>query len=257
MKFKSILKFIIISIVIICLYISFSLNIENFTISYNNKKQEHKNTYYKSDNDSDILSKIGYAISDYYSKPTQSNIDVIKHSKIIRKIIKKYSGIEDDEINEYINEMKETERIRLINDELLYIDEYGYELIFTLDVNNIEYRAFEKGNNASIGTIYDADIYIEAEKSRNVNKNEIYEKAREQLEELGIVEKFGFEPETLYVKYFYAKREDQEKYGENQEQYEGVYVIEDNKNHIRVDIELPTYEIKVLQIGFEDYRTVE
>lgn len=252
MKFKSILKFIIISIVIICLYISFSLNIESFTISYNNKKQEHKNTYYKSDNDSDILSKIGYAISDYYSKPTESNIDVIKYSKIIRKIIKKYSGIEDNKINEYIKEMQEIERIRLINDELLYIDEYGYELIFTLDVNNIEYRASEIGNNA---TIYDADIYIEAEKSRNVNKNEIYEKAREQLEELGIIEKFGFEPETLYVKYFYAKREDQEKYGENQEQYEGVYVIEDNKNHIRVDIELPTYEIKYLQINFEDYKT--
>lgn len=252
MKFKSILKFIITSIVIICLYISFSLNIESFTISYNNKKQEHKNTYYKSDNDSDILSKIGYAINDYYSEPTESNIDVIKYSKIIRNIIKKYSGIEDDEINEYINEMKERERIRLINDELLYIDEYGYELIFTLDVNNIEYRASEIGNNA---TIYDADIYIEAEKSRNVNKNEVYEKVREQLEELGILEKFGFEPETLYVKYFYAKGEEQEKYGENQEQYEGVYVIEDNKNHIRVDIELPTYEIKGLQIGFEDYRT--
>lgn len=252
MKFKSILKFIIISIVIICLYISFSLNIENFTISYNNKKQEHKNTYYKSDNGSDILSKIGYAINDYYSKPTQSNIDVIKYSKIIRKIIKKYSGIKDNKINEYINEMKEMDRIRLINNELLYIKEYEYELIFSLDVNNIEYRASEVGNNA---TIYDADIYIEAEKSRNVNKNEIYEKVRKQLEELGIVEKFGFEPETLYVKYFYAKGENQEKYEGNQEQYEGVYVIEDNKNHIRVDIELPTYEIKYLQINFEDYKT--
>lgn len=41
------------------------------------------------------------------------------------------------------------------------------------------------------------------------------------------------------------------------EKYEGIYVIEDSKNHIKVEIELPTYEIKELQIGFEDYRTVD
>ena len=83
MKFKSILKFMLIGSSIICLYISFILNIEHFTISYNNKKQEHKNTYYKSENSSDILSKIGYAIDDYFSEPTQSNIDIKKKMQLI------------------------------------------------------------------------------------------------------------------------------------------------------------------------------
>ena len=68
MKIKSILKFMAIAIIIICLYIIFILNIEHFTMSYNNKKQEHKNTYYKNDNSSDILSKIGYAIDECYGK---------------------------------------------------------------------------------------------------------------------------------------------------------------------------------------------
>lgn len=109
MKLKSIFKFMAIGIVIICLYISFILNIENFTISNNNKKQEYKNTYYKSDNSSDILSKIGYAIDECYSELTESNIDVIRYNKIIRNILKKYSYIEDNEIDKYISRMQKKE----------------------------------------------------------------------------------------------------------------------------------------------------
>lgn len=247
MKLKSILKFVAIGIAVICLYISFILNIENFTISYNNKKQEYKNTYYKSDDSSSILSKIGYAIDDYYSEATESNIEVIKNNKIIRNIIKKYSNIQEEEFNKYISKMQKKKRIRILNEQLIYVQEDEYELAFTLDANNIEYRALEIGNNASV---YSANVYIEAERSKNENKNEIYEKTRTQLEELGIIEKYRFEPETLYVKYFYPERE-------YQEQYEGIYVIEDNKNHIIVDLELPTYKIKGLQIGFEDYRESE
>lgn len=243
MKFKSILKFVGISTVIICLYVSFILNIEHFTISYNNKKQEYKNTYYKRDNSSDILSKIGYAINDYYSDVAQSNIDVIKSDKIIRNII----NVEDNKFNKYISRMQKMERIRLLNDELIYMQEDTYELAFTLDTKNIAYRVYETKNSASL---YNAELYIEAEKTRNENKDEIYKNVTTQLQELGIVEKFGFEPETLYIKYFYAKEEMREK-------YEGIYVIEDSKNHIKVEIELPTYEIKELQIGFEDYRTVD
>ncbi len=243
MKFKSILKFMLIGSSIICLYISFILNIEHFTISYNNKKQEHKNTYYKSENSSDILSKIGYAIDDYFSEPTQNNIDIIINSKIIRNIIKKYSYIEENEIDKYISKMQKNGKIKLLYDRMLYIVEDEYQLIFTLDVNNIEYRALDIGN---------INIAGDEEKSTNENKSKMYENVRIQLQELGIIEKFGFEPETLYVQYFYSKQELQ-----NQNLDKGVYVIEDNKNHIKVEIEVPSYKIKNLQVGFEDYLTTD
>ncbi len=243
MKFKSILKFMLIGSSIICLYISFILNIEHFTISYNNKKQEHKNTYYKSDNSSDILSKIGYAIDECFSEPTQSNIDIIINSKIIRNIIKKYSYIEENAIDKYISKMQKKGKIKLLYDRMLYIAEDEYQLIFTLDVNNIEYRALDIGNINMAG---------DEEKSTNENKSKMYENVRIQLQELGIIEKFGFEPETLYVQYFYSKQELQ-----NQNLDKGVYVIEDNKNHIKVEIEVPSYKIKNLQVGFEDYLTTD
>lgn len=243
MKFKSILKFMLIGSSIICLYISFILNIEHFTISYNNKKQEHKNTYYKSDNSSDILSKIGYAIDECFSEPTQSNIDIIINSKIIRNIIKKYSYIEENAIDKYISKMQKKGKIKLLYDRMLYIAEDEYKLIFTLDVNNIEYRALDIGNINMAG---------DEEKSTNENKSKMYENVRIQLQELGIIEKFGFEPETLYVQYFYSKQELQ-----NQNLDKGVYVIEDNKNHIKVEIEVPSYKIKNLQVGFEDYLTTD
>ncbi len=243
MKFKSILKFMLIGSSIICLYISFILNIEHFTISYNNKKQEHKNTYYKSENTSDILSKIGYAIDDYFSEPTQNNIDIIINSKIIRNIIKKYSYIEENEIDKYISKMQKNGKIKLLYDRMLYIVEDEYQLIFTLDVNNIEYRALDIGN---------INIAGDEEKSTNENKSKMYENVRIQLQELGIIEKFGFEPETLYVQYFSSKQELQ-----NQNLDKGVYVIEDNKNHIKVEIEVPSYKIKNLQVGFEDYLTTD
>ena len=246
MKFKSILKFMLIGSSIICLYISFILNIEHFTISYNNKKQEHKNTYYKNDNSSDILSKIGYAIDECYGKLEENDLDVIRYNNIIRNILKKYSYVENNEINKYIKTMIKKERIKLLYDKYIYISEDEYQLIFTPDVNNIEYRILDIG--------YNANIYVDKEKSTNANKDidenksEIFEKVREQLEELGIIEKFGFEPETLYVQYFYSKKEMQ-----SGNLNEGIYVIEDNKNHIKVEIEIPSYKIKNLQVGFEDY----
>lgn len=250
MKLKPTLKFMAIGIVIICLYVSFILNIEHFTISYNNKKQEYKNVYYKSESSSDILSKIGYAIDECYSELEESDLDVIRYSNIIRNILKKYSYMEDNEINQYIKRMQKKERIRLIYDKYIYIEEDEYQLIFTPDVNNIEYRTLDIG--------YDANVAVVGEESRNANKNidenksEIYEKVRNQLEDLGIIEKFGFEPETLYVQNFYSK-------GDMQSEilYEGIYVVEDNKNHIKVEIEVPSYKIKKLQVGFEDYTTEE
>lgn len=248
MKFKSILKFMAIGSIIICLYISFILNIEHFTISYNNKKQEHKNTYYKSENSSNILSKIGYAIDDYFSEPTQSNIDIIINSKIIRNIIKKYSYIEENEIDKYISKMQKNGKIKLLYDRMLYIVEDEYQLIFTLDVNNIEYRALDIGYDANINIAGDASKSTNANKTIDENKSKIYEKVRIKLQELGIIERFSFEPETLYVQYFYSKEELQ-----NQSLNEGVYVIEDSKNHIKVEIEVPSYKIKNLQVGFEDY----
>lgn len=247
MKIKSILKFMAIAIIIICLYIIFILNIEHFTMSYNNKKQEHKNTYYKNDNSSDILSKIGYAIDECYGKLEEGHLDVIRYNSIIRNILKKYSYIEDNEINQYIKKMIKKERIKLVYDEYIYISEDEYQLIFTPDVNNIEYRSLDIGNMAVVG-----EENTNANKDIDESKSEIFETVRNQLEELGIIEKFGFEPETLYVQYFYSKGEMQ-----SGNLNEGIYVIEDNKNHIKVEIEIPSYKIKNLQVGFEDYRTEE
>ena len=246
MKLKPILKFMTISIIIVCLYVSFILNIEHFTMSYNNKKQEYKNVYYRSDNSSDILSKIGYTIDECYGELEESDLDVIRYNKIIRNILKKYSYVEDNEINQYIKIMKKRERIKLIYDNYIYISEDEYQLIFTPDVNNIEYR------NVEINMATNGEKSRETNKNIDENKSEIYEKVRTELEELGIIEKFSFEPETLYVQYFYSKQEWQ-----NTNLNEGIYVVEDNKNHIKVEIEVPSYKIKNLKVGFEDYTTVE
>ena len=139
--------------------------------------------------------------------------------------------------------MIKKERIKLLYDEYIYISEDEYKLIFTPDVNNIEYRALDIGNMAVAG-----EQNTKANKDIDENKSEIYEKVKIQLEELGVIEKFGFEPETLYVQYFYSKKEMQ-----SGNLNEGIYVIEDNKNHIKVEIEIPSYKIKNLQVGFENY----
>lgn len=245
MKVKSILKFIITSSIIICIYVSFIFNIEHFTLSYNSKTAKYENTYYKSDYDTSILTKLGYV--DYYTKPTQSNMEVIKYNNIIRKILKKYSYVEDNQINEHMEKIKAKERVRIINNELMYIRDIGYELIFTLDVNNIEYSSLEISGieNSSIDNNNSASIgNREANKITNEKREEIYKEVRIQLEELGIIEKFGFEPETIYIKEFSSDIEEIQ-----------LYVIEDSKNHIKVEIETSTYEIKKLQIGFENYKT--
>ena len=138
----------------------------------------------------------------------------------------------------------------MLYDRLLYIAEDEYQLIFTLDVNNIEYRALDIVYDTNINIAGDASKSTNANKTIDENKSKIYEKVRIQLQELGIIEKFGFEPETLYVQYFYSKEE-------LQNLNEGIYVIEDNKNHIKVEIEVPSYKIKNLQVGFEDYLTTD
>lgn len=245
MKIKSILKFIIASSIIICIYVCFILNIEHFTISYNSKKSKYENAYYKSDYNTSILTKLAY--SNYYTEPTQSNMEVIKYNNIIRQILKKYSYIEDNQINEHMEKIKLKERVRIINNDLMYIREPDYELIFTLDVNNIEYSSLDMSeiengsmderNSASIGN-------REANKITNEKREEIYKEVRTQLQELGITEKFNFEPETIYIKEFSNDIEEMQ-----------LYAIEDSKNHIKIEIETSTYEIKKLQIGFENYKT--
>lgn len=244
MKIKSILKFIIASSIIICIYVCFILNIEHFTLSYNSKKSKYENAYYKSDYNTSILTKLAY---DNFTQPTQSNMEVIKYNKIIRQILKKYSYVEDNQINEYMEKIKSKERVKIINNELMYIRDSGYELIFTLDVNNIEYSSLDmneiengsmdENNSASIGN-------REANKITNEKREEIYKEVKTQLQELGITEKFNFEPETIYIKEFSNDIEEIQ-----------LYAIEDSKNHIKIEIETSTYEIKKLQIGFENYKT--
>lgn len=117
---------------------------------------------------------------------------------------------------------------------LQFISTEDYGLAFSLDTNNIAYEMRTKYSSIN--------RYWEVREIREEDKNEIYKKVEEELEKLGITEKFQFEPETIYIRYYNGIIADWD--GE-------IYVIEDTTHHIKIEIELPSYEIISMQIGFE------
>lgn len=231
MKVKSILKFLLILILILALYFVFILNIDYITISYHGKLEEYNNIYYKEAEELNILIQIKELEESYERIPDEA-IEVIKNSKMIKRILNKANTIEENEIVTYIEYLKGEDKINLVRDNIIYINEENYELAFTLDMNNIVYQRIIENNR---------EIEWDSREITIQNKYEIYEKVSEKLQELGITEKFDFEPETLYFKYAVAKEIDSDVYG-----------IEDNKNHIKIVVSGVNCEIENLQIGFTE-----
>jgi len=233
MKSKGFFKFIVIFIILIAIYFSIMLNINYFIVSYNGKLERYTNPYYKYKDTESIFYKLGNYLSTAQDI-SNKNIEVIKNSKIIKNILKNIAYVEESQLDKYINKLKQQNNISLVENDIIYISTQEYGLAFSLDVNNIVYEL--RRNSAAVGDYINQrweTIEITME-----NKNEIYAELQKKLEELGITEKFKFEPETIY--YYNMIDLDQE-----------IYIVEDTKNHIKVKIQLPDYEIMYMQIGFE------
>ena len=156
---------------------------------------------------------------------------------MIRNILYQAAHIEENQLDEYIQYLKKKDKIRVVqlNYRILYINDTSYQLAFSLDTNNILYRKVMT-NSQSVELWKVEEITAQ-------NKNEIYEKVKKQLEIRKITEKFAFEPQIFYLK----------SYDEKIGNLGMVYVIEDTKNHIRVEYEMVSDEILNLRIGFENF----
>lgn len=230
---KGFFKFIVVFIILIAIYFSIILNINYFIVSYNGKLERYTNPYYKYKDTESIFYKLGTFI-ETAQNISDRNIEVIKNSKIIKNILKNIDYVEESKLDKYINKLKQQNNITLVDNDIIYISTQEYGMAFSFDTNNIAYEL--RRNFASV------DAYTnqrwEPREITMENKNEIYAKVQRKLEELGITEKFKFEPETIY--YYNMIDLDQE-----------IYIIEDTKNHIKVKIQLPDYEIIYMQIGFQ------
>lgn len=235
MKGKGTIKFIFSLIIILILYFGVIFHIDNFTLSYHEKLESYINPYYQANQQTNILDAIELCSAN--EELTEKNIEVIKNSKVIRNILYQAAHIEENQLDKYIQHLKKEDKIRVVqlNYRILYINDTNYQLAFSLDTNNILYRSV-KTSSQSVGLWKVQEITVQ-------NKNEIYEKVKKQLKIRKITEKFVFEPQIFYLKSY------DEKIGNSGM----VYVIEDTKNHIRVEYEMVSDEILNLQIGFENF----
>lgn len=166
---------------------------------------------------------------------SDNHIEIMKNNKIIKNMLKDLDGVKENQIDKYVSILRKEGEVMVLEENIIYITTENYGLAFTMDGNHIAYE---------IRGAYSSNRYWEAIKITETDKNEIYQKIQEELERLEITEKFEFEPETIYVKYFNGILADWD--GE-------IYVVEDTKHHIKIEIEVPTYQIVNLQIGFESF----
>lgn len=232
MKIKGIIEFITILIIVLLLYFVFILNIDKITLSYNGRLADYNNTYYKASQEPQVLDEIRKMSENNENKDVPKEvIKSIQNNKIIRNIIKEFSVVAEEGVSKYVEGLKRDRKIDYISEEnIIYIKEDSYELAFTLDINNIIYQ--EATNVTQDINWEDKEITIE-------NKYDIYKKVEKELERLGITEKFNFEPESIY--FSYALKGELDSDG---------YIIEDNKNEVKLNVRSPDYTIEKMQIGF-------
>lgn len=234
MKVKGTIEFAVMLIVILLLYFVFITNIDYITMSYHGKLEEYKNIYYKESQEPNILYELRET-EEYSEAIPDEVIKTIKNNKMIRNILKEFKNLNEAGINKYVDYLRHDGNMYLVKDDIIYIIEDDYELAFTLNMNNVIYQK-NMENMATMNRIDWSNREITIE-----NKYDIYKEAEKQLIKLGIAEKFQFEPETIYFKY--AIEGDIDSDG---------YTIEDNKNHIKLDVRRPNYDIERLQIGFTE-----
>jgi len=229
---KRFFKFIIVFMVLLMIYFAIMFHLDDFIITDYGKVERYQNPYYKYKDNENIFYKLS-TFYDSQKKISDSQIEVMKNSKMIKNMIKDIDGVEEDQMDEYIQKLKEEYNISVIKDNIILITTGNYGLAFSMDMNNIAYEIVSGFSN---------NRYWEARKITTENKNEIYQKIEQELERLGITEKFEFDPETIYIKY----------YNEIIADWDGeIYVVEDTKHQIKIEMEVPNYKIVNMQIGFE------
>lgn len=231
---KRFFKFIIIFIGLLLIYFSIMLHLDYFIVTDDGKVEKCQNPYYKYKDNENIF----YKLSTFYNEQEEISdrqIEVIEHSKMIKNIIMDIEGIKEEQIDGYLQKLKEDNKITVIKDNIILMTTRNYGLAFSMDMNNIAYEVVRSFSN---------NRYWEARKITTENKNEIYQKIEQELERLGITEKIEFEPETIYIKY----------YNEMIADWDGeIYVVEDTKHQIKIEMEVPSYKIVNMQIGFENF----
>lgn len=235
---KRFFKFIVTFIMVLLIYFAIMFHLDYFIVTDNGKVEKCQNPYYKYKDNENIF----YKLSTFYEEEEEisdSQIEVIEHSKMIKNIIMDIEVVKEEQIDGYLQKLREGNNIAVIKDNIILITTGNYGLAFSMDMNNIAYEIIREFSN---------NRYWEARKITTDNKNEIYQKIEQELERLGITEKIEFEPETIYIKY----------YNEMIADWDGeIYVVEDTKHQIKIEMEVPSYKIVNMQIGFENFSARE
>lgn len=220
---------------LLMIYFAIMFHLDYFIVTDYGKVEKYRNPYYKAKDNENIF----YKLSTFYDSRQEisdSQIEVIQNSKMIKNIITQIAGVKENQIGKYIQKLKEDHSIAVVKDNIILITAENYGFAFSMDMNQIAYEIVREFSDSR---------YWKARKITTDNKNEIYQKIEQELEKLGITEKFAFEPETIYIKYYNEIIADWD---------EEIYVVEDTKHQIKIEMEVPSYQIVNMQIGFENLR---
>lgn len=229
---KGFVKFIILMTIIIIVYLAIMFQMDYFVANHNGELKRQLNPYYKYKDNESIFYKLS-VLNTTKEQISAHHIEVIQNNKIVKHILQEIEGVKENQIAVYLKKLIEEGEIYVLEGNIVYIATGSYGLAFTLDGNHIAYELISE---------YDGNRYWEARKITQKDKDNIYQKITEKLETLGVTEKFEFEPETIYIKYYNGILADWN--GE-------IYVVEDTKHHIKIEMELPSYQIVSMQIGFD------
>lgn len=229
---KGFFKFITLLVIVLVVYFAIMFQMDYFIVNHNGELKRQLNPYYKYKDNESVFYKLS-ALYDTREEVSDQHIEVIQNNKIIKNILTEIEGVKENQIDKYIKKLRKEGEIYLVESNIFYIATGSYGFAFSMDGNHIAYELIKE---------YDNNKYWTAKKITQKDKNEIYQKIQKELERLGITEKFEFEPETIYIKYYNGILTDWD--GE-------IYVVEDTKHHIKIEMELPSYQIINMQIGFE------
>jgi len=238
MKGKGNIRFILIMGIVLIVYAVWIGNLDAFMVAYDNKIEERKNPYY-------VEAKEGISIVDVVRETDGATTDIgeeaikiLCENEVIRNLMKQHVTIEKEEMRSYIEELVQREGIKKKDmeepyGEVIHIEEEAFVLVFSMDEEHILYQE-KKINEQTNG-------YWAYKEMGRGNKEEICEKVRQDLEDLGVTKRITFEPESMYRKYYYSFYDT----GED------VYVLEDSVHKIKVEYDVQREELGELQIGFQ------
>ena len=229
---KGFFKFIILMVMIISIYLTIMFQMDNFVANHNGELKRQLNPYYKYKDNQSVFSKLS-TLHTTKEQISDHHIEVIQNNKIVKHILQEIEGVKENQIGGYLEKLREDGEICVLEGNIVQIATGSYGLAFSMDGNDLAYEVVRE---------FDDNRYWEAIKITQEDKDDIYQKITEKLETLGVTEKFEFEPETIYIKYYNGRLADWD--GE-------IYVVEDTKHHIKIEMELPSYQIVNMQIGFE------